>query len=245
MAGSSPRGGKGGEGIVVRHRQGCDSDGDGPCSCRPGYQAQAYAPREGRTIRKTFASLSAARAWRQETQVALRRRTLRAPTRTTVAEAAADWLSAARAGVVRTRSGEPYKPSALRSYARALDTKLLPALGEKRLSELERNDVQDLVDRLVAQGARRARFGTLSSPCGRSTAAASSARTSRSTRLRGCGSRRCAAGGVGSPDPRTPRPCWPRCDPTTGRCGRPPSTPDCAAGSSRDCAGQTSTSSGA
>ena len=83
--------------------------------------------------------------------MALRRRTLRAPTRTTLAEAAAEWLSAARAGVVRTRSGEPYKPSALRSYEHALATKVLPALGQTRLSALERNAVQDLVDRLVAK----------------------------------------------------------------------------------------------
>ena len=153
MAGLSPRGGKGGEGVVVRHRHGCHSDGGGPCSCRPGYQAQAYAPRERRTIRKTFASLAEARAWRQETQVALRRRKLRAPTRTTLAEAAEEWLAAAKAGVVCTRSGEAYKPSALRSYEQALQTKLLPALGQKRVSALERNDVQDLVDRLVAQGS--------------------------------------------------------------------------------------------
>ncbi len=112
----------------------------------------SYSARERRTIRKTFASLAEARAWRQETQVALRRRKMRAPTRTTLAEAAADWLGAARAGVVRTRSGEPYKPSALRSYEQALRSKLLPELGEKRLSALERNDVQDLVDRLVAAG---------------------------------------------------------------------------------------------
>ena len=152
MAGSSPRGGKGGEGVVVRHRHGCEVKAGGPCACRPAYQAQAYSPREGRTIRKTFASLSEARAWRQETQVGLRRRTLRAPTRTTVSEAAEEWLSAAQAGVVRTRSGEPYKPSALRSYEQALRKKVLPALGRKRLCALERNDVQDLVDRLVAEG---------------------------------------------------------------------------------------------
>ncbi|HEV2773895.1 MAG TPA: tyrosine-type recombinase/integrase [Thermoleophilaceae bacterium] len=152
MAGSGPRGGKGGEGVVVRHRRACAIRAHGSCSCRPAYQAQAYSAREQRTIRRTFASLAEARGWRQDTQVALRRRKLRAPTRTTLSEAAAEWLSAAKAGVVRTRSGEPYKPSALRSYAHALETKLLPALGHKRLSELERNDVQDLVDRLVAAG---------------------------------------------------------------------------------------------
>ncbi len=152
MAASSPRGGKGGEGIVVRHRRACAIHAHGACSCRPAYQAQAYSPREQRTIRKTFPSLAEARAWRQDTQVALRRRTLRAPTRTTLAEAAAEWLAAAKAGVVRTRSGEPYKPSALRSYEQALQKKVLPELGKKRLSELERNDVQDLIDGLVAAG---------------------------------------------------------------------------------------------
>ncbi len=153
MAGSSPRGKNGGEGVVVRHRRACAIHAHSSCSCRPSYQAQAYSAREQRTIRKTFPSLAEARAWRQETQVALRRRKLRAPTRTTLAEAAAEWLEAARAGVVRTRSGEPYKPSALRSYAQALRTKLLPALGQKRLCALERNDVQDLVDGLVAAGS--------------------------------------------------------------------------------------------
>jgi hypothetical protein len=82
-----------------------------PCACRPAYQAQAYSPREGRTIRKTFASLSEARAWRQETQVALRRRTLRAPTRTTLSEAAAEWLATARRqGATRRARSIPILP---------------------------------------------------------------------------------------------------------------------------------------
>lgn len=53
---------------------------------------------------------------------------------------------------IRTRSGEPYKPSALRGYEQALRTKILPALGPLRLSAVTRNVVQDLVDRLVAEG---------------------------------------------------------------------------------------------
>jgi integrase len=103
-------------------------------------------------VRKTFASVAEARAWRQETQVALRRGTLLAPTRITLAEAAEAWLAAARVGLVRTRSGERYKPSALRSYERALATSVLPRLGRLRLSAVTRNDVQDLVDGLVAAG---------------------------------------------------------------------------------------------
>jgi integrase len=54
--------------------------------------------------------------------------------------------------VVRTRSGERYKPSALRAYEQALRGKLLPELGHLKLSSITRRCVQDLVDRLVADG---------------------------------------------------------------------------------------------
>ena len=66
-------------------------------------------------------------------------------------EAAAEWLAAAGAGVVRTRSGEVYKPSALRSYREALK-KVLAGLGHLRLTALTANDLQDFVDRQVATG---------------------------------------------------------------------------------------------
>lgn len=63
-----------------------------------------------------------ARAWRQETQVAVRRLAARAPSPVTVREAADSWLAAAAAGVVRTRPGRPYKPAALRTYRLAFRT---------------------------------------------------------------------------------------------------------------------------
>jgi len=109
-------------------------------------------PRDRRTIRKSFRSLSDARAWRVETQSALNRGTLRAPSRTTLEQAAREWIRAAEAGVVRTRSGDAYKPSALRGYEQALRTTLLPALAHLKISAVTRNAVQDVVDRLVAEG---------------------------------------------------------------------------------------------
>jgi integrase len=54
--------------------------------------------------------------------------------------------------VIRTRSGEPYKPSALRAYEQVLRARVLPQLGHLRLSSVTRNTIQDLVDRLVAEG---------------------------------------------------------------------------------------------
>lgn len=63
-----------------------------------------------------------------------------------------EWLEAASAGVVRTRSGRPYKPSALRTYEAALRNRILPALGHLRLSAVSQRAVQDLVDDLVRSG---------------------------------------------------------------------------------------------
>jgi len=62
------------------------------------------------------------------------------------------WLAAAEAGVVRTRSGDLYKPSALRAYRASLDSRVVPELGHLKLSAVTRPVVQDLVDRLVAEG---------------------------------------------------------------------------------------------
>ena len=140
------------EGITVRHARGCAAPDAGRCRCRPAFQAQVFSPRDRRTIRKSFRSIAEARAWRSDTQTALRRGTVRAPTRTTLEEAADDWLAAAQAGIARTRSGDPYKPSALRSYEEALRTKVLPELGNLRLSSVDRVAIQDLVDRLTAKG---------------------------------------------------------------------------------------------
>jgi integrase len=77
---------------------------------------------------------------------------MRAPSRVTLREAAEAWLRGAEDGSVRTRSGDPYKPSAIRSYEAALRLRVLPELGAARLSDIRRVDVQDLADRLLVVG---------------------------------------------------------------------------------------------
>jgi hypothetical protein len=140
------------EGIVLRHARGCCSRQGGRCSCTPAYQAQVWSARERKTIRRTFRSLAEARVWRQESQVALRRGTLRAPLPTRLNEAAHEWLRAADRGLVRTRSGDAYKPSAVRAYRQALNHRVLPRLGSKRLTAISRNMLQDLADELITEG---------------------------------------------------------------------------------------------
>jgi integrase len=138
------------EGIVVRHSRSCRSRSGGGCSCRPSYQAQVWSGRERKTIRKTFQALSEAGAWRQQSQIAIRDGVLRSPSQTTLGQAAAEWLAAAETGLVRTRSGETYKPSAVRAYRQALNHRVLPRLGGNRLTAVTHTMLQDFADELSA-----------------------------------------------------------------------------------------------
>jgi integrase len=106
---------------------------------------------EQKRIRKTFPTLAEARAWRSEAQTAIRRGTLRAPSQVTLREAALAWLDGARAGSIRNRSGDRYKPSVLRGYETSLRLRVLPELGNRKFSEIRRRDVQDLADRLLGE----------------------------------------------------------------------------------------------
>jgi integrase len=77
---------------------------------------------------------------------------MRAPTALTVSQAVETWLQGAREGWIRNRSGDQYKPAAIRAYETGWRVRVKPALGSMRLSDVTRNDVQDLVDSLVAEG---------------------------------------------------------------------------------------------
>jgi integrase len=139
-------------GIQLRHSRSCPSREGEPCACRPTYEASVWSARDRKKIRKTFPTLAAARGWRADAQVGLRKGTLRAPTPTTLRQAAEAWLAGARAGSIRTRSGDAYKPSAVRSYEGSLRKRVLPELGAARLSEIGRVDLQDFADRMLAEG---------------------------------------------------------------------------------------------
>lgn len=139
------------EGIVLRHARSCSSRVGGGCSCSPSHQAQVWSAREQKT-RKTFATLREARSWRHESQVALRAGTLRSSSHLTLEQAAAAWLLAAEARIVRTRTGEAYKPSAVRAYRQALRFRVYPSLGSKRLTAVTHTMLQDFADQLSAHG---------------------------------------------------------------------------------------------
>src|SRR3954454_16749544 len=135
-------------GIEIRHARSCATYSGADCTCAPAFRAIVHSKRDGRKIQKTFPTLSAAQLWRQDALVDLRRGALRAPKPATVRQVGDKWLSDAKGGIVRNRSGDRYKPSVLRGYEQALRDYISPDLGGGRLAELSRNDVQDLADRL-------------------------------------------------------------------------------------------------
>ncbi len=116
------------------------------------YRVRVWSQRDRKRIVRSFTSAAGAKAWRTDALVALRAGTLRAPDPQTVREAAEEWIEQADEGLVRDRSGRTYKPSTLRSYRQKLDRYALPALGDFRLAELRRRDVQDFADGMLADG---------------------------------------------------------------------------------------------
>jgi integrase len=138
-------------GIDTRHARSCRSRSGGRCNCTPTYQASVFDARRGRKIRKTFPSKAAAKTWRQDALVAVRNGKLLASRKITVRQAADEWLAHAERGIVTTRSGDRYKPSAIRAYRQSLRLRVLSELGDRQFAEITRGDLQRLVDRLVAQ----------------------------------------------------------------------------------------------
>lgn len=136
-------------GIYLRHSPRCVGGFDGPCDCHPKYQAQVHSAKDRKPVRKTFRTLPEARRWRHKAKEALRKGELSAPSSVLLKDAAGQWVKDAEAGIIRTRSGEPYKPSAIRGYEAALRRYLIPELGHLRLSAITRKRVQEFVDSLA------------------------------------------------------------------------------------------------
>lgn len=137
-------------GITKRHTRRCRSRGGGRCNCEPAFEASVYSKREGRKIRKTFAREAEARTWRADALSAVAKGGLRAPRPTTIRQAWEAWHAGAKAGTVRNRAGERYKPASIRAYEKSMRLRVLPHFANTRLSDVGRLDVQDFVDRLLA-----------------------------------------------------------------------------------------------
>jgi hypothetical protein len=114
------------QGVRIRHARTCPAWQDAAlgCRCQPAYEAWVFSVKDGRKLRKTFRNLSEAKGWRADAGSAVRKGMVRSPSRLTLRDAAAGWLEGAEEGQIRTRSGDAYKPSALRSYKASLEQRV-------------------------------------------------------------------------------------------------------------------------
>lgn len=140
------------EGVFVRHQRTCPKRDGRACRCRPTYQAQIFDRMTARTKSKSFPSAAAARAWRQDAMAALRQGSFRPGRPVTIRQAGDEWVEGARAGLIRNRSGDLYKPAALRAYEDALRLRLIPSVGPVLLGDLRRSDIQRLIARWLGEG---------------------------------------------------------------------------------------------
>lgn len=140
-------------GLEERHARSCGSqksNGGRRCTCTPTWQGSVWDKAAGKPLKKTFPTRSAAKRWRQDAQAALRSGDLSADRGPLLRDAVVAWLDGARAGQVTNRSGDPFKPAAIRAYEQNLRLRVLPVLGDYRIREIEPRDVQRMVDGLVA-----------------------------------------------------------------------------------------------
>jgi len=117
---------------------------------RKRYRGTAHDKSAGKYLRGRWTgSLAEARAWRVDAQAGLQAGTLSAATGPTVAEAAEEFIAGMKCGTFRQKGGHTYKPSAIRGYERDLNNHAMPELGSKRISRLQRPELQRWVDGLT------------------------------------------------------------------------------------------------
>ena len=122
-------------------------------SGRKQYRGHAYDRRAKRKLRGEWTySLAAAKSWRKDAVAKLDAGTLSADRGDPIALTAAAFVEEMKGGIARTRSGDAYKPSAIRDYERGFRLRIVPAIGGSRLADVRTSDLQRLVARLQVDG---------------------------------------------------------------------------------------------
>ncbi|HEX3519555.1 MAG TPA: tyrosine-type recombinase/integrase [Solirubrobacteraceae bacterium] len=138
------------QGVVARHKAGCAVELGKRCNCSPSYWGKVWDKEAGKARRTKFLpTLSAACNARHDLVRDVRTGTLPASESMRVALAVETFLRAARSGVALNKHGRRYKPSALRDLDGALNNHAVTAFGTKKLGDVRRRHVQQLVDELT------------------------------------------------------------------------------------------------
>ncbi len=99
------------------------------------YRGTVYDNRARSHLRGPWtSSLAEARSWRVDALARLQHGTLSADRGPTIAVVAETFIAGIESGEITTRSGRPYKPSAVAGYRRDLRARVVPAFGASRLA---------------------------------------------------------------------------------------------------------------
>ena len=140
-------------GITVRHARVCVTRLDRACDCVPTFQAWVYDQRVDRKVYKTHRSAGAAKTWRQDMLVAIRRGEVTAARTTlTVDDAVSAWIDGARKGTVRTRGRKPFAGGTVRSVEQNYRLRVTERFGRRRIDRVTLLELQEWVDELDGDG---------------------------------------------------------------------------------------------
>lgn len=113
------------------------------------YRGTAYDPRAQRKVRGEWTSILAdARSWRLQSQAKMDLGGTIVQRGITVTTAADMFIDGVRAGMIRNRSGLPYKPSAARQLEQNLRNRIVPEFRAASLRSLRPQHIQEFADRL-------------------------------------------------------------------------------------------------
>jgi integrase len=140
------------QGVYARHQERCalsTRSGD-RCTCKPSYWGKAYDRGRRQALRtRRFATAEAARNARADLQASLDRGEAPAPARGLhLADARQRFVAAAREGRALNKHGRRYKPRAIDNLEEVLRVHVEPRLGRRRITDVRRGDVQEIVDML-------------------------------------------------------------------------------------------------
>jgi integrase len=154
------------QGVFARHQESCATTASGnrkDCNCSPSYYGVVW-DRAGRRHRKTrrFGRADEARSARQDLAAGLQKGKLLA---TSVAgprfaEVRDKFVEAARSGVALNKWGRRYRRSAVKDLESSL-RQVPERIARRRLGDVRRGDVQELVDDLSAAGLSGSRIRSI------------------------------------------------------------------------------------
>lgn len=138
------------QGVFARHQQHCALADGRRCNCKPSYYGACYdRPRKKYIKTKRMPTAAAARNARTDLAKLLEQGEVPITNAVRLQDARERFVAAAREGRALNKHGHRYKPRAIDDIDNSLRLHVEPVLGNKRLSDIRRGDIQATVEELT------------------------------------------------------------------------------------------------